>query len=248
MFDSQMAVSLSSGKGIGLAEVIRRQLAPAPNPASNADHGSADRSLAGYDRSLPPMQRGPALEEALATVNARLDRQPVPPTGETTLPVHFDSPGQFIEALYPLARQVEQESGLDARLMLAQSALETGWGRHPILREDGLPSHNLFGIKAGRDWQGDSATITTTEYRGGLALREQAAFRAYDSYQDSFRDYAQFLKQNDRYQEALALRDDPKAFARALQDSGYATDPRYGDKIARILDRYLSDSAALGRE
>ncbi len=277
MFDSQIAVTMSTGKGIGLADVIKRQLSRDRSAeAVRPDEGFA---MAGYQRNLLPipMRGGPALAEALDQVDNEIAQMqpvrgepgsiptsvarkvPMPrpenivretsarsaqPSGSTT----FASPSEFIQRLYPLAREVEKETGIDARLMLAQSALETGWGQHQIRHADGRASHNLFGIKASAGWQGDAATITTTEYRGGVALKERAAFRSYDSYRDSFRDYANFLQQNKRYDQALAVRDDPKAFAYALQQSGYATDPNYGRKLNSILDRYLSDPMAMSQE
>ncbi|MCG8613666.1 MAG: flagellar assembly peptidoglycan hydrolase FlgJ, partial [Pseudomonadales bacterium] len=164
---------------------------------------------------------------------------------DSILPDQFESPEQFVEALYPIAKQVEAETGIDARFLLAQSALETGWGKHMIANQGEAPSHNMFGIKADSRWQGDRIAITTTEYREGIPMKEKAYFRAYPSYDESFRDYARFLKGNERYQEALQWVDDPAAFARELQDAGYATDPAYSDKIQRIYNSDFVQSALL---
>ena len=267
MFDSQLAVSLSTGRGIGLAEVIKRQLSKEPGvpdinipaqglplhgQAQNSSGKAEDRrffSLENYVRQpFISSQKGVELEEAASSIDKLITQLPLDKQKEssntqmqTELPLTFDGPEDFIATLYPYAKDVESKTGIDARLMLAQSALETGWGKHPILKKDGTPSFNLFGIKANNAWQGDQAEITTTEFRGGLAMKEQASFRAYDSYEDSFNDYAQFLRTNDRYQDALALSDQPKEFAKELQEAGYATDPKYAEKISSIVDRYFED-------
>ena len=274
MFDSQLSVSLATGKGIGLAEVIKRQLSKDLNTPSldippeglplsgSARAGASDSaktfSLENYAR-LPfvSSQKVSALDETVQSIEKMLETLPVGAAEPATVPevnsivdkhdsqkaataaVRFGNPQDFIASLYPYAKDVEQKTGIDARLMLAQSALETGWGKYPILKADGQPSFNLFGIKSHADWQGDSANITTTEYRGGVAMTEKANFRAYASYQESFHDYAHFLKSNTRYQDALNHVDQPKEFAEKLQQAGYATDPNYADKINQIMDRYM---------
>lgn len=284
MFDSQLAVSLSTGRGIGLAEVIKRQLSKEPGipsieipaqglalngfnaqgQARQASGSEEDRkffSLENYVRQpfISP-QKAAELEQAVGSIDKLIAEFPadtqqqtlvndkqtdqlqaVTKDQQTELPHKFEGPADFIASLYPFAKEVESKTGIDARLMLAQSALETGWGKHPILKKDGSPSFNLFGIKANNAWQGEQAEITTTEFRGGLAMKEQASFRAYSSYEDSFHDYAQFLRTNDRYQDALALSDQPKEFAKELQGAGYATDPNYAEKISSIVDRYFED-------
>jgi flagellar protein FlgJ len=257
MFDSQLAVTMSTGKGIGLADVIKRQLSKSTQDInSGADSKSFELNKAynldDYNRrSLLPRLSADDIQQAMNKVENSLQgiaksstlqpleisAQKLPPSSE----IDFSSPDKYIQSLYPYARNVEQETGIDARLMLAQSALETGWGKHQIMKEDGSPSFNLFGIKAQQGWSGDSTNITTTEYRGGLAMKEQASFRSYESYGESFKDYANFLQDNNRYKSALEQVSDPKEFALALQNSGYATDPNYANKINRIMDRYLDD-------
>jgi flagellar protein FlgJ len=146
----------------------------------------------------------------------------------------FASAKEFVETMLPLAEEAAQKIGVDARYLVAQAALETGWGKSIIRQADGSSSHNLFGIKSHGGWQGDSARVLTTEYKGGEAVKEAASFRAYDSYQQSFNDYVSFLQGNGRYQEALAVADKPERFVRELQEAGYATDPQYARKIAQI--------------
>jgi flagellar protein FlgJ len=146
----------------------------------------------------------------------------------------FASAADFVATMLPLAEEAAQKIGVDARYLVAQAALETGWGKSIIRQADGSSSHNLFGIKAHGGWQGESARVLTTEYKGGEAVKEAASFRAYDSYRQSFNDYVSFLQGNGRYQEALAATDNPESFVRELQEAGYATDPQYARKIAQI--------------
>lgn len=197
MFDKQVAIQLSRSQGLGLADVLVRQL-------------GGDAPSAGGESSAP--DSGP----------------PAPP---------FATPRDFIERLQAPARAAAARLGVDPAVLLAQAALESGWGRREIRMADGSSSHNLFGIKAGPDWEGPRVTATTLEYRDGVARKEQAVFRAYGSYEESFRDYADFLLANARYGDALAAAEDPSRFLRALQAAGYATDPAYADKIESIMAR-----------
>ncbi|MNF68374.1 Peptidoglycan hydrolase FlgJ [compost metagenome] len=117
---------------------------------------------------------------------------------------------------------------------MAQAALETGWGKSIIRQQDGSSSHNLFGIKSHNSWDGESARVLTTEYKGGKAVKEAASFRAYDSYAHSFEDFVSFLQSNGRYEKALDATQNPEQFARELQKAGYATDPQYARKVSQI--------------
>lgn len=280
MYDSQLAVSLSQSKGIGIADVLKQQLAGRYGQTDGEHKTQADpvktaQSIVNYERqhfanSYTAKQLEDALEQvdqglaqlagtgvlsadqAHSQVKAQAKAQEQAPAmlakaPEADLPApDFSSPQAYIQSLLPYAQAVEQETGIDARLMLAQSALETGWGKHQIKHADGKPSFNLFGIKAQGTWQGDRADIVTTEYRGGVAMKERAEFRAYGSYHESFADYAKFLQNNQRYADALAHRAEPVQFAHALQSSGYATDPAYGEKIEQIIKRYLPDAPDAG--
>jgi flagellar protein FlgJ len=245
MFDSQMAVSLSTGKGIGLAEVIKKQLSKGVGPSdANTDSFSLSPknkafSLEDYAKqSFVTPVKVEKIEKTIDKIDEALKNIDLNAAGSAEM--DFSSPDKYIESLYPYAKQAEQETGIDARLMLAQSALETGWGKHEILNADGSSSHNLFGIKAQRGWAGDSTNITTTEFRNGIAMKERADFRSYANYQESFMDYGRFLNSNARYERALEKANAPHEFAKELQDAGYATDPDYADKINRIIDRYMN--------
>src|SRR3569623_68037 len=137
------------------------------------------------------------------------------------------------------AQETARKLGVDPRVLIAQAALETGWGRSVTQHSDGQSSHNLFNIKAGNGWDGRSVNVATLDYRDGVAVKERASFRSYESYRHSIADYAQFLQSQPRYREALAHAGDPKQYLSALQGAGYATAPRYADKIAAILRRAL---------
>ncbi len=146
----------------------------------------------------------------------------------------------FQESLASEAEEASSATGIPAKFMLGQAALESGWGRRVIKNADGTTSHNLFGIKAGKNWKGKVVETTTTEYVNGVALRKKQKFRAYDSYAESFRDYARLLKNNPRYQNVLANSQDAVGFARGLQRAGYATDPQYAAKLTSIIQKSLS--------
>ncbi len=139
--------------------------------------------------------------------------------------------------MLPAAQAASRASGVPARLILAQAALESGWGRREIRGEDGSPSFNVFGIKADRRWNGRVVEAATTEYVDGAAQPTRAAFRAYGSYEEAFADYAKFLQVNPRYAAVLSGGDAAQA-AQALQRAGYATDPDYAAKLVRIMDRF----------
>lgn len=146
----------------------------------------------------------------------------------------FTSKDEFIAAMLPMAEQAAEKIGVDARYLVAQAALETGWGKSIIRQQDGTSSHNLFGIKSHNSWDGESARVLTTEFKGGKAVKEAASFRSYDSYAHSFDDYVSFLQSNGRYEKALDATQNPEQFARELQKAGYATDPQYARKVAQI--------------
>jgi len=138
----------------------------------------------------------------------------------------------FLEKLSGVARATAETLGLSPHLLLAQAALETGWGRKAIKDAAGQESYNLFGIKAGRHWTGKTVAVTTTEYISGMPQKKVESFRAYDSFAESFADYARLIKH--RYGEAMAQGATAEGFGRALQANGYATDPKYAQKIARV--------------
>ncbi|MBD9630992.1 flagellar assembly peptidoglycan hydrolase FlgJ [Pseudomonas sp. PDM19] len=146
----------------------------------------------------------------------------------------FASADDFISTMLPMAERAAKRIGVDPRYLVAQAALETGWGKKMIAQRDGSSSHNLFGIKTGSSWKGDSARATTTEFEKGKEVKEVASFRAYNSFEQSFQDYVSFLQNNDRYQGALDSASRPDQFMKELQRAGYATDPQYARKVNQI--------------
>jgi flagellar protein FlgJ len=152
----------------------------------------------------------------------------------------------FIRSHQEAARAAEATSGIPAAFTVAQAAHESGWGQREIRNADGTSSHNLFGIKAGPGWSGPVAEITTTEYVGGEAHKVTAKFRSYASYGESFRDYARLMKESPRYAgvvaqaaQAPASAASAQGFAEGLQRAGYATDPAYANKLARLINSAL---------
>lgn len=248
MMDSQMSQSLSSSGGIGLSEALIRQYQTQQGQASSLaakERGDTDflNQVAKQDlvRIQALAQRAStefvqaaqkeANNHASSTVSG--DDSVAPPSA---LSVVFDSPNEFVESLWPHAQKAAEKLGVNPKAILAQAALETGWGKYPIAKEDGAASFNLFGIKADSRWSGDRAVVNTLEFRDGVAKREKAAFRAYDSFSQSFDDYANFLSSSERYKDALQSGNDASMFAASLQRGGYATDPKYSDKINSILE------------
>ncbi len=146
---------------------------------------------------------------------------------------------RFVQQHKEEAQAASEVSGIPAAHILGQAALETGWGKRVIKTADGSDSHNLFGIKATSSWTGKVAEVTTTEYIGGQARKVTAKFRAYDSYEDSFKDHAKLLTQSKRYQSTVAQADTAKGYALGLQKAGYATDPAYADKLTRVINTTL---------
>ncbi|WP_248799523.1 flagellar assembly peptidoglycan hydrolase FlgJ [Pseudomonas sp. MWU13-2105] len=152
----------------------------------------------------------------------------------------FNSPDEFVATMLPMAEQAAKRIGVDPRYLVAQAALETGWGKSVMRQQDGSSSHNLFGIKAGSSWQGPQARAITSEFKNGQMVKETADFRSYASYQDSFHDLVTMLQSNNRYQDVLKSADKPEQFVRELQKAGYATDPDYASKISQIAKQMKS--------
>ena len=150
------------------------------------------------------------------------------------------SASEFVATHSDAAKKAEAKTGIPATFMVAQAAHETGWGKKAIRMADGSHSFNLFGIKAGADWKGPVAKITTTEFVNGEPKKMVQAFRAYSSYNESFADYARMMKTSPRYREVVAQAADATNFAQGLQRAGYATDPAYADKLGRIINTTLS--------
>jgi flagellar protein FlgJ len=178
----------------------------------------SDSTVIGLPRQAPVADALPAKPAVPANLSA-----PKPGTPEA-----------FVAEVWPHAQAAASELGVDPRMLVAQAALETGWGRSVMRGPDGSPSHNLFGIKATGGWQGASVTQGTVEFRAGVMQRERASFRAYGSVGESFADYVRLVRDNPRYREAVAAGTDGARFAEALERAGYATDPQYAEKLKAI--------------
>ncbi|ELV2834272.1 flagellar assembly peptidoglycan hydrolase FlgJ [Enterobacter cloacae] len=219
MHDQQVAQNIAGSGQLGFADLIVRQLG-----------GESDEpvvSAPGRDFLRPGLSSAPA-------------------TGPLRLPapVSFAKPAEgahpFIARLLRPAQAAAQQSRLHPHLILAQAALESGWGKREIPAADGRPSHNLFGIKATGDWRGKTTEITTTEYINGVKQKVKAAFRVYDSYEHALADYAKLLTNNPRYR-GVVQSGSPEQGARALQAGGYATDPAYAKKLITIIQKVKGD-------
>ncbi|OUS16788.1 flagellar rod assembly protein/muramidase FlgJ [Gammaproteobacteria bacterium 50_400_T64] len=238
MFDQQISLNIANGKGIGLAEVIERQM-----NGMQAGTAAGDEQIDGAKAPLQMPVRSPfaALGRPSAIDQPRVKAELVQQDAEqarSQAAANWTpaSPQAFADELRPYAQRAAAKLGVSENLLIAQAALETGWGQKVMPRNDGGSSFNLFGIKANASWQGDKASTATLEYRDGIARRERAEFRAYASLEQSFDDYVTFLREQPRYSDALSASGD-KDFAEALQKSGYATDPAYAEKILAVKQR-----------
>lgn len=243
LFDQQIAQQLSATKGLGLADALVLQMQRgrlAPGAGSAFDPLSA---------GLPPRVPAAPLPGPLTAARAA---QPLPPVAASA-GVAEDSPtegfaARFIDRIRPHAERAARALGVPAQVLMAQAALETGWGRHGIQDAEGRAANNLFGIKADARWSGPRATADTAEYGEGGWRQERAAFRAYPDVGAAFDDYVAFLHGNPRYREALAHGGDARHFVTGLQQAGYATDPRYAEKILQIADSPRLRAAAAPAE
>ena len=225
MYDDQISLDLSKRGDLGLAQMIVNQMGESGAPKTNRTFDG----LASY-RQTAVQQKAPH------TPHERVELPRVI-AGTKPLSTGINSIEEFVNTLIEPAKNAAKALGVDAQVLLAQSALETGWGKHIMKDQTGQSSHNMFGIKASRGWQGKTVNVQTVEYEAGIAQKRQATFRAYDNYEDSFNDYVQFLRQNPRYAETLSNVDSNEAFVKGLQKAGYATDPAYAKKIMSILGR-----------
>lgn len=244
MFDQQLSLSMSKGRGMGLAEVLERQLAHQIPGASatplTAKNQSMTKAAYQIDKAFPAhsaRQINHSIPQP-SSPQPVIQLVPIKNVREIDLSADINSPQEkFIRQLWPMAEAAAEELDTLPEVLIAQAALETGWGKHVSKDINGNSSFNLFNIKAGNAWDGKSIEKTTIEFHHGVPVKEAAKFRAYDSYAESFRDYVDFLKSNDRYSDALKQAADPEKYIRGLHRAGYATDPAYADKVLNIIDR-----------
>lgn len=220
MLDDQMSSELSSSGSLGLADMIVAQL--------SAGQGSDDQETKvreeGFDPALERPKYSKKVDRAERPENvAKVDAKPV----------SFDSPESFVASMSPYAEKAARALGVDSSLLLAQAALETGWGSKMVKNSLGN-SNNLFNIKADRSWKGEKVATQTLEFHGKTAVKEHAAFRSYSNFEESFNDYVKFLNENPRYQTALQHQGSSENFIKGIHSAGYATDPNYADKVLRV--------------
>lgn len=256
MFDQQISLDISQNGGVGLAETLSSQLGGQKSTDSGQQAGlqSADLQQTTADEAKPvePLValnrhvgeiKRQVLELYAAANDSASHGDNVTPIVDVNAEMNREktqwlpaSPEEFIRNIWNHAVDAAKELGLDPAVLVAQSALETGWGKKVIQADQGS-SFNLFGIKADGRWDGEAATVNTVEFRDGLAVMEKASFRAYDSLASAFNDYVDFLKGNPRYQQALDKVTNNEDFLAELQGAGYATDPEYAEKILGILGK-----------
>lgn len=210
MLDKQYALEMAGGRGIGLADMLVRQLGG---------------------------------EQPLATTKEASNMSPLP---RTTAGTRWQQPEEFIRDIWPHARAAASKLKVAPEGLLAQAALETGWGKHVMRRPDGSSSFNLFGIKASSSWSGPTAAKQTLEFRDGVSEQQVARFRAYPDIAATFDDYVRMIGTQPRYDKVRNHGDDTSGFAAALQASGYATDPAYADKINSVLNSATMKQALAG--
>jgi flagellar protein FlgJ len=264
MFDQQLSLSLANGRnGLGIAEMLVRQLGGKPEAAEATvgdAHGLSTSTAGVLNANVRALLQLGADRDAASDTGAADDAFGIamPSTADAGSPwrdtldriaqgaldvagtaaklLPGGDPVSFVRALAPHAEVAAKKLGVSVRALLAQAALETGWGKHLPSHGDGSSSFNLFGIKAGSSWDGDKVSVPTLEYENGVAVRRRDQFRAYDSPSDSFSDYARLLSDSPRYAQVLGQGENIAGFARALVRGGYATDPSYAAKITAIAN------------
>lgn len=232
MLDQQLSDNLAS-KGLGLAEVLARQLTKVANVSADA----MEQAVSG-GKANEPNHSQPVIPSMLLSSAYAAQTHPTPKTAGLQKPDGLTgASAAFHDRMARHAVKASRETGMPANYMLGQAALETGWGRREIKGSDGTNSHNLFGIKATGNWKGKVVETVTTEYINGVKQKRVEKFRAYDSYADSFKDFANLIQNNPRYQSVMKNLNSIKGYASALQNAGYATDPNYANKLASVINK-----------
>jgi flagellar protein FlgJ len=239
MYDDQLSIEITKGKGLGLADMLVHQL------QKIAGGGKTDATQTAAQAA--GAQAGAALSSQTAAQALRKYQGADPNhSGKAALPVASpEDQSSFITDVWPAAQEAGQQLGVDPHNLIAQAALETTWGTRVPRSANGRSSNNLFGVKAGSQWTGDSVAAGTQEYENGTAVSVTGEFRAYDSRASSFKDYVALLRSNPRYAAALNTGSNVHAFASALQQGGYATDPDYANKVSAIAAAVHSRSSML---
>jgi flagellar protein FlgJ len=275
MYDKQLALSISQQGGLGIAEMLLRQLPGGDKPPLATGKGG----------NFVPADRVQAIDRVQPGTGLTMEELPATKSKDTSLPIAYQNnayeaqnpavkvskfrtddlktdgsieqsqssvgsqqrwnePKNFVSDLWPHAEQAAKTIGISAQALVAQSALETGWGKHTMRFSDGKPAFNVFGIKAGSNWTGATLAKPTLEFRDGVMQTEVAHFRAYDSITQALDDYVEFIQSSPRYQSALQHEGSDERYFDGLQKGGYATDPEYANKIIGIMQgKTLAESS-----
>ena len=209
MLDAQYASTIANSKSVGLADMLAKQMEHNLPTIEQPEKSTTDK---------------PVNSNAISTMPVKEEKQDKP---TTTI-------DEFVKSIWPQAKQAASAIGLDPKILMAQAALETGWGKFVTKDIDGTSSNNLFNIKSGDSKEFDSVNVKTTEYIADTPIKMNASFRKYPSVEQSFNDYISLIKENERYQTALASTSNPELYVNELHKAGYATDPNYGTKILSI--------------
>lgn len=217
MLDQQLSQNIAK-RGTGLADMLVRQMSANPSARGGQKIDKAEPNPVNH-----------------ALTSTKVKASPVDGAPKTQSP-HVKA---FQDQMSSHAEEASRATGIPAKFMLGQAALESGWGKHEIKAADGSASHNLFGIKATAGWTGKVVLAATTEYTNGVPQTVMQKFRAYGSYSEAFHDYAHMLSNNPRYGNVIANSHDASSFAQGMQKAGYATDPHYASKLSNIINRSL---------
>ena len=261
MYDKQLAQTIAKQGGLGVAKLILQNMPG--NENIPADEAEPVKTATVLDLELPSvktvvLEPGTAAQKTAVVMDAKVNpaRAPIETAIETSSArtsrvvdddfaevsrieranSRWQNPDNFIADILPQAQAAADTLGVSAPLLIAQSALETGWGKHAMKLDDGRSSNNLFGIKAGPEWRGSSLQKASLELRDGVLQNQVSSFRVYSSPAQSFADYVEFIRTNPRYRQALELAGDDQAYIREIHKAGYATDPQYADKVLNILN------------
>ena len=238
MRDQQLSIDLSDKGTLGIADLMVEQLSPETShikPASSLrNDGQLFAGIPDHIKTHVGQNVADNKSEnnnTLPTVNHVLSGKITP----TEAKQGFADKTDFINQLYPHAQKAAEKLGTDPNVLIAQSALETGWGQKVVRQSNGETSNNLFNIKATKGWEGNKARVSTLEFEQGIAVKQNADFRVYDDIKQSFDDFVNFLSSGERYQDALKAAQDPEQFIQGLQKAGYATDPNYAQKVMSVM-------------
>lgn len=246
MFDKQIAMNIAKNGGLGLSDLIEDQLGFGTT-TKQEEKADPAMGLSEYMKNQVPVV--PIMEVSKVDEVFSSDLEQTLPVKEITSDTNqhsatvqksdvsttFETPAQFVSVLWDQADKVAREKNLNTNGIIAQAALETGWGKHIIRHPDGTSSNNLFGIKADKRWAGDKVTTQTLEFENGVMTQKTATFRSYQSLEESVEDFVAFLESNPRYRDVLQHGKDAQKYVNLLQQAGYATDPDYATKIENIM-------------